>query len=128
MIVYREYIYRKDKANSNTMYWRCVKMKCKGRLVSILDYKDKDVEEIQLKVRGHHFHPPDPLELKARKALIEAKSILNCNDLPRNKKVIIPFKHLFYFLVAKIKTFEIYFSFEIVYLFCLYLQNTYFYF
>ncbi|XP_076820927.1 uncharacterized protein LOC143466174 [Clavelina lepadiformis] len=64
MISYEGFLYRKDKTKLNTINWRCAKTGCKGRLTTSLQYRE---QQQPLVSSGVHTHPPNPLEVAARR-------------------------------------------------------------
>lgn len=81
-IAFNGYSYRKDKTSMQSVNWRCDVSKCKGRLITCIDYKNSTSEPIET---GEHFHAPNPAKIAAAVALSAAKeeSVQNPEVPPR---------------------------------------------
>ncbi|CAI6369632.1 unnamed protein product [Macrosiphum euphorbiae] len=67
LLVYNSYTYREEKMYKESKYWKCIDMKCKGRLTTTSD-------NIIKKEPSEHNHVPDICKLEVKKEVERMKS------------------------------------------------------
>jgi len=66
LLLYSGFLYRKDRKQNNTIYWRCVESSCKGRIITING-------EIKSQPKNSHNHVPDPCKIQCKMAVNKIK-------------------------------------------------------